>query len=359
MTTTRVLVAASAVLTRRGLTDVLKGVPGLVVIGAAATPAIAQAKLATGAADVVVCDSDDAFRVEVINKWALESPDVAVVLLVDGPGLATLTGSTGLDRRVRHVTRPADGAWNRDFVEHRLVPAIRRPARISVPTPGAGRVPSEEPVRTARRLAAPRKVDLVVIGVSTGGPDALAALLPRLPAPAPTPIVIVQHMPVEFVGSLAERLTRVSGHAVHPAIDGEILDAGSVVVSMGGRHLTIARDAEHVITRYDDGPPEHSCRPAVDVLFRTAALARGDSVLGVVLTGMGSDGLEGSRAITLAGGAVLTQDEASSVVWGMPGIVTSAGLSDAALPLEELAQEIVTRWNVGRRIPLLGRRIQR
>jgi two-component system chemotaxis response regulator CheB len=183
----------------------------------------------------------------------------------------------------------------------------------------------------------------VVIAVSTGGPTALAEVLPTCGRGAPVPILIVQHMPAFFTTQLAERLTKLCGFPVREATDGMPIAPGDVVLAPGGRHLELAGDATAQRVRLSDAPPENSCRPSADVLFRSAARIWGGGTLGVVLTGMGRDGRDGSRVIVEAGGGVIAQDEFSSVVWGMPGEVVRAGLADAVLPLAQVGVEVALR----------------
>lgn len=188
----------------------------------------------------------------------------------------------------------------------------------------------------------PQPASIVVIGVSTGGPAALDALLPQLPGDFPVPIAIVQHMPQLFTALLADRLNRECALAVCEASQGARLEAGRVYIARGDWHLEFTRLAfgrGHGL-RLTQAMPEHFCRPSVDVLFRSAAEKYGEGVIGVVLTGMGSDGLEGCRSIRNAGGRILVQDRASSAVWGMPGVVAEAGLADRVLPLHAIAAEL-------------------
>jgi two-component system chemotaxis response regulator CheB len=182
--------------------------------------------------------------------------------------------------------------------------------------------------------------------VSTGGPNALAALLPNLPAGFPVPILIVQHMPPLFTKLLADRLSAKSALAVSEAKHGDEVVAGRAWLAPGDFHMQVGRAGNAVRIGLDQGPPENSCRPAVDPLFRSMVKVYGPHVLGIVLTGMGQDGLRGSQAIREAGGHVIVQDEASSVVWGMPGYVAEAGLADLVLPLEQLPAEITRRVRV-------------
>jgi two-component system chemotaxis response regulator CheB len=184
---------------------------------------------------------------------------------------------------------------------------------------------------------------IVAIGASTGGPNALALLLPALPASFPVPIVIVQHMPPLFTRLLADRLAGKSAIGVSEAVPGELLQPGRAYIAPGDWHLIVERTASGVRVGTHQGPPENSCRPAVDVLFRSCMAAYHAQVLGVVLTGMGHDGLRGSEAIYEAGGQILAQDAGTSVVWGMPGFVAQAGIADQVLPLTEVGGEIVRR----------------
>ena len=182
---------------------------------------------------------------------------------------------------------------------------------------------------------------LVVIGVSTGGPAALGTLLPRLPANFPVPILIVQHMPPTFTDLLATRLNQSCEIAVVEAEHDMVASAGTAYIAPGSHHLRASRSGTVIQLHLDLGQPENSCRPSVDVLFRSAAMAFGDRVLGVILTGMGRDGLQGTRDIHEAGGRVIIQDEATSVVWGMPAEVAREGLADRILPLEQIASELI------------------
>lgn len=184
------------------------------------------------------------------------------------------------------------------------------------------------------------RVGVVVIAASTGGPQALVDFLDELPAPFPAPVAVVQHMPALFTRALAERLSDRVRHRVREAEDDVILAPGDVWIAPGNRHLEIARRGIDFRARLQDGLPESGCRPAADVLFRSAARAAGDGVVAVVLTGMGHDGERGAREIHAAGGTVFAQDEASSVVWGMPGSVVRAGIVCGVLPPRLLAFQV-------------------
>ena len=184
----------------------------------------------------------------------------------------------------------------------------------------------------------------LVVGASTGGPQALAALLPRIgPRLKDIPVVVVLHMPTNFTEVVTGQIAQLTGQPTTAAINGEELRAGHIYFAPGEMHLKIVRVGPYYALAHFDGPPENFCKPAVDVLFRSAADAYGAGALGVVLTGMGSDGLEGSRRIVDAGGSVIVQDEASSAVWGMPGAVARAGLAAAVAPVSQLADAIAFR----------------
>jgi two-component system chemotaxis response regulator CheB len=187
------------------------------------------------------------------------------------------------------------------------------------------------------------RIDVVAIGTSTGGPNALTALVPQLPADFPVPIVIVQHMPPLFTRLLAERLNTLAHLKVQEGKEGEKLQRGQVWIAPGDYHMTVARKGTEFVLGINHDPQENSCRPAVDVLFRSVAHSYGANVLAVVLTGMGADGTRGSADIRQAGGEIVVQDEASSVVWGMPGSVVAASLAHRIYPLADIGPEVVRR----------------
>jgi two-component system chemotaxis response regulator CheB len=183
---------------------------------------------------------------------------------------------------------------------------------------------------------------VIVIGSSTGGPQALTQVMGGLQdVVGRVPILITQHMPPTFTTILAEHLSRACGKPVHEAIDGEQIVAGGVYVAPGGLHMRAKKSDQGAVIALDDGPQVHFCRPAVDPLFKSAASVWGGGVLGVILTGMGADGTAGASDIVKAGGAIVAQDEATSVVWGMPGSVAEAGLCAAIWPLQDIAPRIV------------------
>jgi two-component system chemotaxis response regulator CheB len=203
-----------------------------------------------------------------------------------------------------------------------------------------------------RPTRAPRPADpvqIVAIGASTGGPNALAEVLGSLSPRLPAPVVVVQHMPALFTRMLAERLAARGPLRVVEAQDGDLLAPGGAWLAPGGRHLVVERQGTRLIARLNDDPPENFCRPAVDVMLRSVARACGAGVLGVILTGMGGDGARGAAVVRQGGGSVIAQDQATSVVWGMPGQTVATGQADEILPLGDIGAAI-TRSAAGQRV---------
>jgi two-component system chemotaxis response regulator CheB len=215
------------------------------------------------------------------------------------------------------------------------VPGMEAPAAL----PPKLRASAAQPI-TLRPLpaTAPR---VLVIGSSTGGPQALNAIVTQIGSVLDrAPVLITQHMPPTFTTILAEHLARLTNRPAREAVEGEEVNAGTIYLAPGGRHMSVVRRDGIAVIALDDGPLVNFCKPAVDPLFSSAAEVWGPKVLGLVLTGMGSDGLRGAQAIAAAGGSILAQDEPTSVVWGMPGQVAHAGLCSAVLPLDEIASRL-------------------
>jgi len=196
------------------------------------------------------------------------------------------------------------------------------------------------------RRASPGKVDIIAIGSSTGGPQALLALVAELNGTIDVPVMITQHMPPTFTTILAEHIGRVSGKKCAEAVDGEPVLPGRIYLAPGDYHMRIAVSGEKKVIGLDQEPPENYCRPAVDVMLRSAVAAYESRVLLVILTGMGYDGRKGGEAVVATGGVVIAQDEATSVVWGMPGAVATAGLCSAVLPLDEVGPAVMRMVSV-------------
>jgi two-component system, chemotaxis family, protein-glutamate methylesterase/glutaminase len=219
-----------------------------------------------------------------------------------------------------------------------LAPALDR-LREASPRPALAPVAHPPFLRRSFSTQAPR---VLLVGSSTGGPQALMTLVTELgPVIDRFPVLITQHMPPTFTTILAEHLARSSHRPANEAVDGEIVKAGRIYLAPGGRHMRVVRHGMDVAIALDDGPPVNFCKPAVDPLFTSAIDVWQGGVLAVVLTGMGSDGMRGGKEIVAAGGSVIAQDEASSVVWGMPGSAANAGICAAVLPLIQIAPKLV------------------
>ena len=359
----RVLVVDDAVVVRRMVTDLLSADPDIEVVGTAANGRLALAKLPQLTPDLVTLDIEmpemDGLETLVgLRKAYPRLPVIMFSTLTERGAAATLEalarGATD------YVTKPANvGSVTlaQARIREELIPRIKALCAQVLPKPAVP-VAAPRPVTSAPKLplvpprvGLPQRIDVVAIGVSTGGPNALAEVLPRLPGDFPVPIVIVQHMPPVFTRFLADRLSAASQLAVKEAEDGARLAPGTVWVAPGNFHMVLRKDAEGVRVVLNQDPPENSCRPAVDPLFRSVAQCYGERVLGVVLTGMGYDGLRGASDIRRGGGVMIAQDEATSVVWGMPGALVQNGQADLVLPLARIAPELAERALVGR-LPL-------
>lgn len=256
----------------------------------------------------------------------------------------------------REIT--AADVFKRDLIEkiRHLGARLRRAPVVASPPLSPARLPvsriaaDNAPAGTAPRFmlrpfsATPPRV--LLIGSSTGGPQALMSLIAGIgPVIDRFPVLITQHMPPTFTTILAEHLARASGRPAHEAIDGEAIKPGQIYLAPGGCHMRVARIGGNAVIALDDGPQINFCKPAVDPLFSSAVSVWQAGILAVVLTGMGSDGTHGGKDIVAAGGNVMAQDEATSVVWGMPGAVANAGICSAVLPLDQIAPKIVRMFS--------------
>ena len=376
----RVLLVDDSVVIRRVVGDVIKDAPGVELAGTAPNGRIGLAKIGQLVPDVVVLD---------VEMPEMDGLATLTALRADWPRLPVIMFSTLTDRGAAvtldallrgaddYVTKPSHTGGLHEAqarVQAELVPKIKllgnrgggpaprpgsgAPVPRRAPTPLPGRAaPAAPAARIPTAARTDRRIDAVVIGVSTGGPNALAEITPALPADLPVPVVVVQHMPPMFTRLLAERLDTRSGLRIAEAAGGETLTPGSMWIAPGDHHLVVrGGPGQPVRLALDDGPKENSCRPSVDPLFRSAATVWGPNLLAVVLTGMGRDGERGAARIREAGGTVVAQDEASSVVWGMPGAVVEAGLADAVMPLSGVANEIVRIARIGRVASAAGTR---
>ncbi|GAA1133477.1 chemotaxis response regulator protein-glutamate methylesterase [Nocardioides aquiterrae] len=349
MTRIRVLVADDSVVIRKIVSDLLAQDPDIEVVGTAVNGRACLQKVAHLQPDVVTMDVEmpEMDGIEAVRRLRESGSRIPVIMF------STLTergASATLDALAAgasdYVPKPANvGSVGRSMEQVRdaLIPRIKS----LVPRPGTptGTGTPVAPVASPLRPPAAPPAGghrLLVIGSSTGGPDALTRLLGDLPR-LPVPIAVVQHMPPVFTRQFAARLDRQLDVDVVEASHGEPLRPGTVTIAPGDHHLEVVATAGGLATRLTQAPPENYCRPAVDVLFRSAVGAVGLAVLAVVLTGMGSDGCKGAATIVDAGGSVLVQDQATSVVWGMPGAVAGAGLAEQVLPLDRIAPAVVRR----------------
>ncbi|MBN9660826.1 MAG: chemotaxis response regulator protein-glutamate methylesterase [Acidobacteria bacterium] len=345
----RVLIVDDSVVIRRLVSHVLEEAQDMVIVGVAANGRIALEKIQETEPDVVTLDIEmpEMNGLDALRLIRRNHPQVRVVMfstLTERGGATTLEAlSLGADDYVAKASNA--GGLDRSLASLRdeLIPKIRQfftpaapPAKLLPPSPVT---PPVRPVAYAAHASSSSSV--VGIGVSTGGPSALAVLLAAIPADFSVPVLIVQHMPPLFTHLLSERLDTLCPLDVHEAVDGEPLDQVKVLIAPGNYHMRVESGSRGPIIRLDQSPPINSCRPAVDALFDSMAEVFGSGVLAVMLTGMGQDGLNGSRALRARGAYILAQNEATSVVWGMAGAVVNAGLANEVLPLELIPKAIV------------------
>ena len=343
----RVMVVDDSAVARQAVVAALNRADGLVPVGIAANGRVALDRLDLMQPDVMVLDLEmpELDGIATLRELRRTNPNLPVVVfsnLTSRGAAATLEAlAAGASAFALKPTAIGAGAnsLNTDLIP--LVVALGRRSS-AMPQPVQ---PTSHPLPRVRRAG---PASAVVIGVSTGGPAALTTLIGALPGDLRAPVLIVQHMPPVFTRLLAERLNGQAAVSVTEATAGERVRPGHVYIAPGGHHLQLVRNGQTVELALDDGPPENSCRPAADVLFRSAAAAYGSDLLGIVLTGMGSDGTHGAEAIHNAGGSVIVQDPTSAVIGSMPSAVISAGLSDAEVPIELMAAEIAARTGVGR-----------
>jgi two-component system chemotaxis response regulator CheB len=348
----RVLIVDDSTVVRRLLADLIAAEPDMEVAGTAADGRIAMAKLDQVNPDLVTLDVEmpemnGLETLAAIRKLRPRLPVIMCSTLTQPAAAATLDAlALGASD---YVTKPTGAGTRTEAVgklREDLVGKIRFFVRgtLQVPLPP---VPAPRP-RPKTLVAAAGRVGVVAIGVSTGGPNALQALLPTLGLDLPVPVLVVQHMPPTFTRLLAERLSNVRGGRVEEAAAGTIAQPGTIYIAPGDFHMTIERRDGKAVLNLSKEPPENSCRPAVDPLFRSVAAVYGNKAVAVVLTGMGRDGSAGCEHLRDSGAQILVQDEATSVVWGMPGLVARKGLADEILPLEQLGPEIRRRVMEGR-----------
>lgn len=335
-----VLIADDSALYRQMLQNVLQRIPNVEIVGTAVDGVDAVKQVFELHPDVITLDIQmpkldglgvlrelrgrgSRTKAIMVSSLTLDGAPATVEALMEG-AFDVVPKPVGVDP---HVAR---AAIHEALLEKlsAIVDSERRPVDV------VGAV-------AAKRILAgsgTRAVEAIAIGTSTGGPQALRSLIPLLPRDLPVPVLVVQHMPVGFTASLAHRLNETSALDVFEATHGMPIGAGQVILAAGGWHLTVERGREGVRCVLDASPLRHGCRPSFDSLLESMVATYGGAMLAIVMTGMGQDGLAGCRAVKDAGGAVITQAAAGCAVYGMPKVVAEAGLSDAVLPLEALAE---------------------
>ena len=349
---TRVLVVDDTVVFRRIVGDALAGIPGVEVVGTASNGKLAMARLAALQPDVVTLDVEmpEMNGIEVLEAMGAAGMKAGVIMLSS----VTVRGGEMTVRALElgafdFLTKPEGGtaASNLELLRSRLRPMIQalerrreisailhrdRSASVETNPPQSGAI------RSVRRAGSP----VVLIGVSTGGPGALAKVMPALPADLGAPVFIVQHMPPLFTQPLAASLNKKSSIRIKEAEEGETASANCAYLAPGGRHMKLTSGPRgEIVLRLTDDPPENGCRPAVDYLFRSAALSFPGRSVAAILTGMGNDGTQGLRMLKRGGCFGIAQDEASCVVYGMPKEAIQAGVIDRVAPVDEIAAAIV------------------
>ncbi|MGA2114788.1 MAG: chemotaxis response regulator protein-glutamate methylesterase [Bryobacteraceae bacterium] len=354
----RVLVVDDTVVFRRIVSDALKAVPGVEVVGTASNGRLAMARIAALQPDLVTLDIEmpemNGIEVlEAINAAGTKTGVIMLSSLTERGGEMTvralelgafdfLTKPEGSDAAGNLVhLRTCLAAMIGAFERRREIRAILRGAALRSVPEAISAAPAATLPRPSRGLRCTGS-PLVLIGVSTGGPGALAELVPALPADLGAPVFIVQHMPPMFTQPLAASLDKRSAVRVKEAQDGEAAQSNCAYVAPGGRQMKLAPGSKgEIILRITDDPPENGCKPAVDYLFRSAALHFPGRSVAAILTGMGSDGTDGLRMLKRSGCFSIAQDEASCVVFGMPKEAIKAGVVDTVTPIETIGAAIV------------------
>ena len=331
---------------RGAIAGILDAAPGIEVVARVANGQAALDALRLHAVDVVVLD---------IEMPVMDGLTALPLLLAASPGLAVIMASTlttrGADISMRalrlgaadtlakpsSVGASADHQFGPELIAKVLgLARLRRRAAAAPVAKAAG-----DAAPLVLRPVPAARAKLLAIGSSTGGPNALFSLVQQLSPDLRVPVVITQHMPAAFTKTLAQHIDKLGILPCSEAEDGAPILPGRILVAPGGKHLLVQRRGAALTVGLSDGPPEQFCKPSVNPMLRSAAAAMDGLVLVAMLTGMGQDGLEGARKVVESGGAVVAQDEATSVVWGMPGAVARSGLACAVLPLQQIGARLV------------------
>lgn len=348
MSAIRVLVVDDSVVARRIITDILQATPGIEVAGVAANASIALQKIAQIVPDIVLLD---------VEMPGMDGIETVTQIRQSWPRLPVIMCSA-LTERGADITLRAIAAGASDYVAKPsslgaaasfssfgsdLVAKVRALGGSMFAEPPAAASLNQPFLRSATWGTRREPVLAIAIGSSTGGPNALGTVFASLPRDLSVPILIAQHMPPMFTRLLAERLSASSGFDVVEGSDGALVEPRRAYVAPGNYHMTLVRDGTSIRIALNQEPPENSCRPAVDVLFRSVARLYGGGALVAVLTGMGHDGTRGAQYVAELGGEVIVQDAASCVVASMPKSVAAAVAVDGTYPIERLGAELVGR----------------
>lgn len=342
----RLLIVDDSAFARKVVREILSASPGVEVVGTARDGVEGLELAASLRPDLVICDlrMPNLDGVHFVRRQMAVRPVPVLILSAAAQDAAEVVEA--LNAGAIDVVQKPTALATDDLrtVRAALVEKVR--AAMSVPVEKLAQSaapPAVAPVPVVRRSGRGR-ADVVVVGISTGGPQALRRMLPLLPADFAVPIAVVLHMPVGYTALYAEKLNELCALEVKEAAEGDVLRPGLVWIAAAGRHLALRRTpAGDVVAQLALQPSEKLHRPSVDVLFRSAAEVYGSRVLGVVMTGMGDDGKEGAAWVKAQGGTILTESEKSCVIYGMPRSVVEAGLSDDAVSLDEMAQAITAR----------------
>lgn len=341
----RTLIVDDSAFVRKTVREILSRSPYIDVVGVARDGEEALELVAELKPDVVTCDltMPRLDGVGFVRQQMARAP-LPILILTASPQDATLVLDALNAGAVDLVQKPTALANEQLLnIREQLVEKVKTAARV----PASHLLPAVDgapPATAALVSSGPTKADVVVLGVSTGGPQALRQLLPEIPADFPVPIAMVLHMPIGYTAPFAEKLNELSAIDVAEAQEGDVLRPGLALLAPAGRHLELRRNRQGaVVAHLTMHPIDRTHRPSVDVLFRSAAEVHGSRVLGVVMTGMGDDGKEGAAWIKAQGGTILTEAESSCIIYGMPRAVVEAGLSDAAVPLSKISTAILER----------------
>jgi two-component system chemotaxis response regulator CheB len=371
----RILVVDDSIVFRMMISDVIAGIPGAEIVGTARDGPSALAKAASLTPDLVTLDIEmpGMDGLEVLTQLRSRFPRTGVIMISSNAGRGNRRIITSLEAGAFDFVLKPRGknmSENKQILGENLAPLLRSVSRRmeiraildrpgtdvskTPPTPPSGPEPGssvQERPKSIPRMRQ-RRSEIVAIGVSTGGPAALARLIPALPADLAVPVLIVQHMPPGFTRALAESLDRQSNVPVTEARNGDILVAGRVYIAPGGSHMKIvsAGNRSHRMIRITQDPPENGCRPSADYLFRSVALHFKDRATGVIMTGMGQDGAKGLALMKQHRAVIIAQDEGSSIVFGMAKKPVTSGIVDTVAPLDQLAREIMKTVRSPRRI---------